>query len=129
MGQTMEPMNNELHQIEIGGEEIDLVEKYLDRFDFPTIHIGDRRVNFNKPFAKLLDGFGWVKYYTTTNFLIIEPRNNSAGAFSVTATGGGAATALPVHLASKKIKHGCYKVYRCKMGYAIKRYEPFKAGD
>ena len=124
----MENMKDELQQIEIG-EGIDLVEKWQNRLRFPAITFCSTTIYFNKLFTELLAGFEYVKYYTTTEFLIIEPCKNRDGAFSINNLKQGSTTVIPTHLASKKIRPGSYKVYRCKMGYAIKRYEPIEAGD
>ena len=113
-------------------EDLDEVKKAIacEQFQFPVISIRGRSMYFNRPARELLENAGAkaLRYYTSTNYVIIEPQTTkSFGAFAAPNwknTNGASVTLPSVLVNEKKIRAGYYKLYRYKDGFAFKRYEP-----
>ena len=101
-------------------EEFEAIEKRLNCYDFPALYVGEKRIYFNKSAARFLEGTEALRFYTSTNYVVMKPdKKGNYASFSVIKH----SVCHPVALQSKKVQYGWYKLYRTKDGFAFKRYE------
>ena len=120
-------MNEELEMLEINDSELENVLYGLRGFGYPVVTVGKDVLYFNREFMKHIKEATHIRYYTTPEYVIIEPLSsgNYANSFKIVRPSGGlfGYTTLPVHLEEKKLSGGYRKIYKCKKGFAFKRYE------
>lgn len=104
-------------------EEFEEVIKSANRFNFPTITFGDT-VYFNNAAVPIIPDH--IKWSISPNYLIISPtKKTDINSYPVRTNGrcGKVACTPAIIKNGKKIKPGTYRLYKCKNGFAIKRYE------
>ena len=121
-------MNEELEIIDLDGLEFEEIEKAVSEYPFPTITLSSPNLFFNRAAGKYLKDVQFVKFRTSTEYVVIVPtEEKTKTAFKLgTYTNGAKAIAYPANLKGCKIKRGVYKLYKYKDGFAFKRYEPLK---
>lgn len=94
----------------------------MKRTEFPTVTLGERYVYFNRLAVQFIPSVGrWV---TTPEYVLFLPAvAGGEDANRVWDTASGKETNFARHLREKRIKKGCYRLYKYKDGVAFKRYE------
>ena len=119
-------MNEELEMLNLDELSFEEVCRKLSGFPFPAITVGEHQIYCNIMFKNLLNGETHIRLYTTPEYVIIEPLSSGdyANSFKIhKMDNAGCAFTIPVYLREKKLQKGFYKIYKCKKGYAFKRYE------
>lgn len=123
-------MNEELEMLDLNELDYEEVRRKLSGFPFPVVTVGDHTIYCNTPFKRLLDSSTHIRLYTTPDYVILEPLSSGdyANSFKIhKMDDAGCAFTIPVYLKEKKLQRGFYKIYKCKKGYAFKRYEQLGA--
>lgn len=135
----MENLYELMEEIDLGSAELEEVQKTaLFRFDFPAVSVTAGHspyFYFNAAAKPLFEKFDKIKFFTTSEYIVFadgkgdwkntfsvqerRPKPGSKQCFSpyYKAT-------IPAAMKEKKLQPGCYKLYKCKQGFAFKRYEP-----
>ena len=119
-------MNEELEMLDLNELDLEEINRKLSGFPFPVVTVGTHTIYGNILFKKLVGDTTHIRLYTTPEYVIIEPLSSGdyANSFRMhKMSNAGCAFTIPVYLREKKIKPGFYKIYKCKKGYAFKRYE------
>lgn len=121
---------DKLELLDLDGIEFDEIEKIVDGLPYPAVHIGTKSMYFNRAFHRIIpEGQRNVKFYTSSEYVIISlTQNDDENTFHLNRDYEKHSTAInmPALLREKKIRKGAYKIYKCKQGYAFKRYEPVR---
>ena len=132
--------NDLLEEIDLESDELEEVENRLVKFDYPVVTItrGHSYFFFNAASKQLFEQFNRVKFFTTPQYIIFsdakgEIKNTFAFKKQKNKKRSSAYTwyvvSYPAALKEKKLKPGYYKLYKCKQGFALKRYEPMGVLD
>ena len=101
-------------------EDLEEIQKGVNIYDFPAVFVGEGRIYFNRASTQFLQGVHAVRFYTSTNYVVMEPAlKGGASSFTIIRQ----TVTNPSALKAKAVKNGWYKLYRCKNGFAFKRYE------
>lgn len=112
-------------QLDFSLDELESLKKMSYRYAFPVIYVGKSSMLFNAHSAPIIPEK--VKWFSTGEYIIGLPADASdMDAFTIRSYTGSIckATTLPAAMKEKKVKKGCYKLYKYKTGFAFKRYEP-----
>lgn len=123
--------NEEFEVVDIDLEELETIEKLTNfiSLDFPAVHLGETTIYFNTMAENIIPDY--IRWMVSTEYVIGLPtdKNDPNGYCSqkrscLKKRTSGVTACFPVKLRKeKKIKTGCYKIYRYKDGFAFKRYE------
>ena len=125
-------MNEEMELLNFE-EDIEEIQKCLpsNQYDFPVVSVSKNGLYLNYWTQKIIDKIGMnaVRFFTTTNYVILVPcKKGQSNAFSLCNSGNANGNykwiGMPKALEEKKIKPGSYRLYKCKQGFCFKRYEP-----
>lgn len=123
----------ELEVLNLDGLDFEEIERNLGGYPFPAVTTTNEYFYINMAFANILDAENakYIKFYVTPDYVILSPSsevvNNSYKICHWIQAGRTAAcmtVKIPANMKEKKIATGVYKIYKCKQGYAFKRYEP-----
>ena len=92
---------------------------------FPCITVCDHTFYFNRISNAIIPKR--LKWFATSELIIGLPASEvDVNSFTVRnyTHSSGKVTTFPSFMQQKKIKHGVYKLYKYKDGFAFKRYEP-----
>ena len=121
-----------MEEIDLGVDEPEEVKRKLARFDFPVVTLTKDSKYFyaNLLAKKLFDSFKRVRFFTTPQYVIFsDAKGDTKNSFAIKeCMNKGNATpyymiTCPTNLKEKKLRPGYYKLYKCKQGFAFKRYE------
>lgn len=117
-------MNEELEMLELDGLDLEEIERATGRYPYPVVSVQKNFIYFNKAFSDLMNGNGYIKFYTTPEYVILELLPEKKGnSFRLARTDSYRYAVIPVNLKEKRLQIGPRKVYKCKRGFAFKRYE------
>ena len=138
----MENLYELMEEIDLGSAELEEVQKaYFCKFNFPAVSVtsGDSPYfYFNAAAKPLFEKFDRVKFFTTPEYIVFaDGKGDWKNAFSIKechpklrdksfSCAYYYKATIPAALKEKKIQPGCYKLYKCKQGFAFKRYEPLE---
>lgn len=134
-----------MEEIDLGSAELEEVLKaYICKFDFPAVSVvsGDTPYfYFNVAAKPLFENFDKIKFFTTPEYVIfadgkgdwkntfsVQERRSKLRDKSLSCSSYYKAT-IPAAMKEKKLQPGCYKLYKCKQGFAFKRYEPLEVSN
>lgn len=129
--------NDLMEEIDLESDELEEVENRLVRFDYPVVTITrDHKYFFlNSASQRLFAQFNRVRIFTTPQYIILsDAKGEIKNTFSFKkqkdkqrpSDYSWYVITLPAALKEKKLKPGYYKLYKCKQGFAFKRYEPLE---
>ena len=125
--------------IDIENDDFEEIERRRAQniYKFPTVGVYGTTLGFNIAAYPLLDGWTHICFYTTPEYVIMtKASKNERNAFALRRYFARESTGycnqnvtIPADLKEKKLRHGVYKLYKCKQGLAFKRYEPLEVKD
>lgn len=135
----MENLYELMEEIDLGSAELEEVQKAISlAFPAVTVTRGDRPYfYFNVAAKPLFENFDKVKFFTTPEYIVFaDGKGDWKNTFSIAEKQRRSSdksiyysyykAIVPAALKEKKIQPGCYKLYKCKQGFAFKRYEPLE---
>lgn len=115
----------ELEDIDLS--ELEFIEKgtkYLD-YDFPVVHVLDKHLYFNYLASPMVPKY--IQWAVTPELIVgreADKGNRNAYKARKSSDSSCMVGTFPARLRQeKKLQKGIYKVYKCKGGFAFKRYE------
>lgn len=134
-----------MEEIDLGSAELEEVQKSaIFKFDFPAVSVtsgASAYFYFNAAAQPLFENFDKIKFFTTPEYIVFaDSKGDWKNAFTIQerrpklrdksfSCYSYFKATIPAALKEKKIKPGCYKLYKCKQGFAFKRYEPLEAAS
>lgn len=128
-----------MEEIDLGSAELEEVQKTdICKFDFPAVSVTTGRsayFYFNAAAKPLFEKFDKIKFFTTPEYVIFaDGKGDWKNTFSVQERRPRLSdksfsyykATIPAAMKEKKLQPGCYKLYKCKQGFAFKRYEPLE---
>ena len=123
---------NELEELNLDGLDLEEIKRFMGGYPFPAITAARDYFYCNKPFSNLLTakGYNYIKFYITPDYVILSPSSEVVeNGYKISHSHGNVdwdvlTVKLPASMKEKKIRTGVFKIYKCKQGYAFKRYEP-----
>ena len=120
-----------LEELDLG--ELEIIEKGTQaiNFDFPVVHVLERHLYFNHLASQMVPKY--IQWAVTPDYVVgRETNEKDKNAFR--ARKGSDCNCMvatfPAKLRrEKKLQPGLYKVYKCKGGFAFKRYEQIEESD
>lgn len=141
----MENLYELMEEIDLGSAELEEVQKAdICKFDFPAVSVTTGHsayFYFNAAAKPLFENFDKIKFFTTPEYVIfadgkgdwkntfsVQERRPKLRDKSISCFSYYKAT-IPAAMKEKKLQPGCYKLYKCKQGFAFKRYEPLEVSN
>ena len=131
-----------MEEIDLGSAELEEVQKTdICKFDFPAVSVTAGRsayFYFNAAAKPLFEKFDKIKFFTTPEYVIFaDGKGDWKNTFSVQERRPRLSdksfsyykATIPAAMKEKKLQPGCYKLYKCKQGFAFKRYEPLEVSN
>ena len=127
-----------MEEIDLGSAELEEVQKTsLFKFDFPVVSVTagvSQYFYFNAAAKPLFENFNKIKFFTTPEYIVfVDGKGDWKNTFAVQERRPKPGkqhfspfykATIPAAMKEKKLQPGCYKLYKCKQGFAFKRYEP-----
>lgn len=101
------------------------------KFPFPAVSVREKYkgagwFNFNKHASALFEAGDRIRISTTPDYIIFEKADARTGTHRIIHPVTGCAISAASFIREQKLRLGCYRLYKCKQGYAIKRNEPLE---
>ena len=117
---------NSCEEVDVG-DAVTTLTKQVARVSYPALNYnGSDRIYINAA-ARSLFQTDYVRIGMTAKYIIFSPATTEQfDTFSITQRKGERCKnfRVPAALREKKLSAGTYRLYRCKGGCCIKRYEP-----
>lgn len=118
----------DIEELNLDGEELEIIDKPFpgNRYGFPAVTFTESVAYFNKASKEIVPEF--VEWAVTPDYVIgLKAKEGNRNAYKVrfVPERNYEIAVFPTGLKrEKKLKPGTYKLYKCKGGFAFKRYEP-----
>lgn len=118
-----------IEELNLDGEELEIIGKAFgaSRYEYPVVTFCENLAYFNKPALDIVPEF--VELAVTPEYVIgRKSEKGNKNAYKTRVVHGVCKLmTFPAKLKrEKKFKPGTYKLYKCRDGFALKRYEPME---